>query len=116
MNVDDRLQTLLYTFTSGINQRVAPDKVLLVDAIAQIKQAFADEGYEKRDPIIQDALLYPLVLKKENGWKTGQEWYDRYKAQLAGATFLGRDEGEVEAIEFTLKNTDLAAKRAAGIE
>lgn len=73
------------------------------DAIAQIKQAFA----EHYDAIEKDTLHYVSNLKL----MTGQEWYERFEHELATPPKSG----------FTTERVDIfqrakeAAKRAAGI-
>lgn len=104
--LDDKLQNTLYSFASGVNQRVRTDKELLKSAIAQIKQAFADEGYIsfKKEYEVKGFLTKQQWERQaqKDGWKrpeaetinltfdngkperlmTGQEWYDRFEKEL----------------------------------
>jgi hypothetical protein len=75
MSLDDKLRGILgkegITYPPG--------------AIEKIKQAFADEGYEKM-PKAEDYRYEPgavhsrviTSILKEGNYMTGQEWYDRF--------------------------------------
>lgn len=91
--------------------------------IAELKQAFADEN----PPRVTDATLYPLVWAKANGYKTGQEWYDRFEKELykppkQELPTSSNDDGEshdrffrVGGQNFMYDRAIEAAKRAAGL-
>lgn len=67
--------------------------VTIDEAVDQIKQAFAEAGY------------VPIVgFLKDNGWLTGQEWYERFEKQLPPFSLVPFE----DIIE--------AAKRASGLE
>jgi hypothetical protein len=98
MSLDDKLRELklkgkLYVETDSMERYLE----LSDEAIAQIKQAFSDEGYSNGQWKMAAAL----------GLLTGQEWYDRFTKEY------------IILVE-TLKDKELAAllgaKRAAGIK
>lgn len=77
-NLDDELREIkasgkLYSPNGGL------DKYLELDdkTIAQIKQAFADEGY-----IQPETLKKGIGIMDAQGYKSGQEWYDRFEKEL----------------------------------
>jgi hypothetical protein len=81
---------------------VSPDKI-----IPQIKQAFADEGYQYVTRA-EDSL----VTRYHNGeLMTGQEWYDRFVKELNTAL------PSLPIFKFNTKEAKIikAVKRAAGL-
>ncbi len=113
-DLDDKLREIYLTIDECPESKVCGTCIKLADDfVAQIKQAFADEGYatvrkdgyRDRDgkeytqytikypdgtgefarvpfPRVEDATTYPLVWAKSNGYKTGQEWYDRFTEEV----------------------------------
>lgn len=74
------------------------------DLIAQLKQAFADEGYRRVKPVPGLGETYPTEM-------TGQEWYERFLDEVIGIT----DE-DMESRVMLGRAYREAAKRAAGLE
>lgn len=80
------------------------DRFDVEKAIAQIKQAFADEGWIKPEgaDLIADVL---------DDMMTGQEWYDRFMKELPDSIDLVHPDREV----FDRRWAITAAKKAAGL-
>lgn len=74
MKIDDKLKEILSSSVGRFVNR-APDKI-----IADIKQAFADEGYEK--PIFPNKLVKEVFEEHKVGLMSGQTWYERWLKQL----------------------------------
>ncbi len=94
--------------------------------IAQIKQAFADEGYRKifGEPVELDPKDQIHDLN-DIARMTGQEWFDRFMVEIELLTKhmpkifadLRKAGLNKEAVYATLgAELDLAAKRASGID
>jgi hypothetical protein len=118
MSIDDKLRGLEIEFLHGVPVH------LPYEAVAQIKQLFADEGYVK--PLVlekevfmekgyvkitgsqeQQAALANMILG--NSVMTGQEWYDRFIAELEKSVYVNR-----VTQDFT--DAVLAARYASGLE
>lgn len=101
MSLDDKLRVIYYRCDVSNNRT---DKPLgEIEAIAQIKKCFADEGY------------LPLSSHQPPLTMTGQEWYDRFEKELDNYTHFSHqevvfDDGIIpeEVLE--------AAEKASGIE
>lgn len=111
-DLDERLREILGTYYPELStygdfeaSGISDD-----DAIAQIKQAFADEDYVKNG-VVTD--WWADKYAKYRGYMTGQEWYERFKKELPNTKLAGILPG----VETTYRyNTILlAARRAAGI-
>lgn len=77
------------------------------EAVAQIKQAFADEGYAHFEGNQeQQAAIANMILG--NKVMTGQEWYERFKQAMA-------EEFEVDVDGASSESVTKAAKKAAGV-
>lgn len=78
----------------------------------QIKQVFADAGYERKTDFMEGGGYLSLdespVVQwlHDNGWQSGQEWYDRFTKEWQ----VARDRKE-----YTIEEMIAAAKRAAGL-
>jgi hypothetical protein len=136
MSLDDKLREKLSesAIILEVNRDVGPRKyelalgLFLDDAIAQIKQAFADEGYiepsevanwQRTVNVLTESLTrgmrlpvkqYVALDKKRqsaHNLMTGQEWYDRFKK---GATDKYHKNSAIQ-----MWNILEAAKRAAGL-
>lgn len=125
-NLDKKLRETLHK-VGTVKIRSALDEVI-EDGVAQIKQAFAEEGYvtpenaKKVQEIVNqmanlanDAFRIPIIqyikpnkaMTKAQNLMTGQEWYNRFVAELD-------KDGEIAiAGSGIIKG---AAKRAAGLE
>lgn len=78
------------------------------DAIAQIKQAFAEEGY------ISVKEDYELKVDIDNSLSmAGREWYERFSAAL---TSYGCLRINVGSVDWDSGDVMRAAKKAAGLE
>lgn len=81
--MDDKLKEILSTFAAympgdaSINTFRKEEDKYAPKFIAQIKQAFADEGYE-------NTTFKTTELFKGHSpeYMTGQEWYDRFEKEL----------------------------------
>jgi hypothetical protein len=91
--LDDKLREIKHLDCPGHGAN--PDN----DCIAQIKQAFADEGYRLH-------LAENVVVIPRKDCMTGQEWYDRFRKDY----FETRDK-----YEFDMDDVWESAKRAAGL-
>jgi len=93
-------------------------------AIAEIIQAFEDEGWLSPDKVektqklvnqmvqtVQDMAKLPVTVR-EIGTMTGQEWYDRFAGELRTTA----DENGCGEIDYHSDEILSAAKRASGIE
>jgi hypothetical protein len=79
------------------------------EAIPQIQQAFIYAGWHKEcPPRVLDATLYPLIWAKGHGYMTGQEWFDRFMAEIGQPNY--------EDIAWSANKITHAARRAAGIK
>lgn len=76
------------------------------EAIAEIKQAFIDDGWLREINLSLPAVT-PYVPEPR---MTGQEWYDRFEAEISLVEYT-RLQGEVTAKRIALES----AKKAAGI-
>lgn len=96
INLDERLREIMdkfeplrYTTDGG---ETFQDELSVDEAITQMKQAFADEGYVKSDiqgaikeymdAAIEDAKVRIERKKVLGDVMTGQEWYDRFEKEL----------------------------------
>lgn len=66
--IDEKLKEILVHVVSSADY---------TNGIAQIKQAFKDEGYRKRSWRGDWGL--EEQIKNLHGWETGQEWYERFE-------------------------------------
>lgn len=73
-DLDEKLRKVISHIAPADNQQ---HRDRTSDAIAQIKQAFADEGYGHNLYINKVGKWQPM-----SGMMTGQEWYDRYQKEL----------------------------------
>lgn len=103
MTLDDKLRETLTKYRNLLlepEEHYVEDKLTQAKAIAQIHQAFAEEGYTTADQLAKN-------LSSKINIMTGQEWYDRF-------------EKELEPIRRTMPRTIFkvkeAARKAAGIE
>lgn len=87
-----------------------PLKVGQLTFAEQIKQAFADAGYEKLHEKGAYDTMNEAVANMQKDWMTGQEWYDRFEKEFSKLT----TENYMTAIypHEALK----AAQKASGLE
>jgi hypothetical protein len=127
--VDEKLRAILqepHKDSMGTTVMTFPTQKLL----DQIKQAFADEGYKKHDKAgciefdyddEQRANMVAIIMSKMNFKEpvmTGQEWYDRFMAELKN--FKGIDElhnldDAMVAIRQREQWAEEATRKAAGL-
>lgn len=106
--IDTKLKEILCGYAGKPDFENPQQKQLLESNIAQIKKAFADEGYIPYKPYYE----IPEDQRKEAEWwsktptiLTGQEWYDRFKVEFTKDQTVSYS-GDMLAV----------AKRAAGIK
>lgn len=105
MNLEDKLREIL---TQSVDAQWSQPQ--LKNAIAQIKQAFADAGWLNTN---QTNAMMTLAAQFSNRM-TGQEWYERFEKEMhfhIAAKDLDRGYEVLDRMAI-LK----AARRAAGIE
>lgn len=76
MKLDDKLREVIYGWVTAdmdVTEEEHIDKM-----VAQIKQAFADEGY-----IDSKNLEHLFSVARATGLMTGQEFYDRFRSEVA---------------------------------
>lgn len=97
-NLDDKLLALEFESMYEFNVQTKKDIIWKLDeaAVAQIKQAFADEGY---DTFRSKATFGEPLM-------SGQEWYDRFDRGLEAVSRL--DKELYDQVIFV-------AKKAAGL-
>lgn len=107
-NLDDKLREIL----TGCVNRAYDDMDSkswhdpYSEPIAQIKQAFTDEGYKQYTIHTKITTLNGVVTTQHGqAIMTGQEWYDRFKKELTNIKPPDEYVGDVVA----------AAKRASGV-
>lgn len=101
-NLDDKLREILVQ-VMPMNMS-SSHRQTAIDAIAQIKQAFADEN------VPYGTGEFSFAEKAANeGYMTGQSWYDRFKEALRTAEPY--DSNTVEWDEI-----DRVAKKASGLK
>jgi hypothetical protein len=129
MNIDEKLREILdymgesfYPEHEYGASHAVQNKEYLEEALAQIKQVFADEGYVFLTTVQQDLKGQPgtlegVTIHSINGISnimTGQEWYDRFFAEYHNkADWIEADESMGEDAGHDVL---LCAKLAAGIE
>lgn len=107
-NLDDKLKEILNGYFEGASIEPINDDQDKVAAITDIRQAFADEGYEKR--VLGRDFTARVDMKEV---MTGQEWYDRFGREYPmypdtnQQSHLLQSKIREEALE--------AAKRASGV-
>lgn len=110
MSLEDKLREILFDIrqydydADGNKIPEATDK----EYIAQIKQAFADEGYEK--------VHFDHDTIRAQGFMTGQEWYERFEKETVGRMFPYRTDNEQKLVHETASFFMKSAKRAADID
>lgn len=122
MSLDEKLKNIQITRESRVNGlKIIFDYVLTVDEVAQIKQAFADEGYQKPDELGSIAYSSMLVdgvvniVPKQRNLMTGKEWINIYNKKLK--QIIEVEYGtEVEPPEIPRWLINQAAHRASGIK
>lgn len=84
----------------------------LVDEIPRLRQAFIDAGYtnDLYRKHLNDA--YIDAIKKEAGFMTGREWYDRFWHEYEQPE--GRNPKLIDGT-IVRKDIDIIARRAAGL-
>jgi hypothetical protein len=109
-SLDERLREILVKLGEQIDPQGYEDGDI-DGTVAQLKQAFADEDLPK----VTDGTLYPLVWAKANGYKTGQEYYQRFARIMNeyDRTELDTKAGPVDFMPIPIVIE--AAKRAAGL-
>lgn len=112
MNIDEKLREILRQNGLVVNAS---------DVIKATKQAFADEGYEKR--IVHFDKYTPADLgftELPEDYKvaeimTGQDWYERFEKELSGKV-LPYPENAEEYVRNISNEYIEAAKRASGLD
>ena len=131
-SIDDKLREVI-RYIANEDGYVEPED--LDNAIAQIKQVFADEGYLPhvdcgKHVKVGDKLYItngndPLVKLDLAKYMTGREWYDRFEKEAGSCThyirslFASHVETASKADEremFVKQDILQAAKKAAGVE
>lgn len=108
--IDDKLIFLLTQFVKPENKGHRYS-----DAVKQIKEAFAEEGYVHL-PQGYVGKLEGVEIMHINGKQvmTGQEWYERFEKQYhMSADWIAGDPEMGDDAELDVLN---AAKRASGIQ
>ena len=86
------------------------------EAIAQIKQAFADEGYRST---IEEVLPELIEVWHKQGYMTGREWFDKTKinsiTELEPMPHEFRNDGNQVAFNL-IDQFNKRIKKASGIE
>lgn len=112
--IDDKLKAIevptKIKYSLGNKEPVVEKFVMLPpETIAQIKQAFAEASNSFNVAMREDGTIYKAM--------TGQEWYNRFLAEVAKQLPFGDMSNEAEqAVTTWLSKCDEAAHRAAGIE
>ena len=105
--LDDRLREILRADRAN--------ELAIAETIAQIKQAFADEGWIKIPQIVEvEGKLetqHNFVDINNMRYMTGQEWYDRFERELQRVAFV--DEYDVRN---AVNQCWDAAMKAAGLD
>lgn len=121
MSLDNKLREIL-SDSYDIVGKGATVRLNHDGAIAQIKQAFADEGYVKipQGTVGKVDGVKIFSINGDSNIMTGQEFYAAYKRELGFGSLddvkdMARGE-ELKAIEVAEMKCDEAAKRAAGLE
>lgn len=126
--LDDKLRVVLNEVRANAIAWDANRGVRTDEAIADIKQAFREAGY-KQGLTYEDAVSAATTLKfvKEQNLMTGQEFYDRFKAELIQKPTDFKypeilNQAEAMGIDITDKKYEImeyqilsAARRAAGV-
>lgn len=104
-NLDKKLRETLHK-VGTVKIRSALDEVI-EDGVAQIKQAFAEEGWidVSRGASTWQVIETPIEKKV---MMTGAEWYERFVYEMGGF--------KPEERNVSLPRVVRAAKRAAGLE
>lgn len=119
--IDDKLLEILLKadFTPGLDLAHTSEKYGKV--IAQIKQAFKDEGYIKIPPLVKSTSKVFEIKKggiaitiKPEEVMTGQEWLSRFEKELMDIPVLWTDEIPKQLNPYALKVLE-AAKKASGL-
>lgn len=93
MSLDDKLKTVIANLDKGSVFGDYFDWDAFPEVLAQIKQAFLDDGYQRLEPGVT--------------YMTGQSWYNRFKKELTQDMSTYADWTDA---------ADIAAKRAAGLD
>lgn len=114
-NLDDKLREIYLTIDECPESKVCGTCIKLADDfVAQIKQAFADDGYVQI-PQVEVVTRWEAGKKPEvfmvNGKEvmTGQEWFEKFVyALLEDGTY---EEGDTKDLDEVMD----AARKAAGM-
>lgn len=107
--LQSKLRQILLDLATENGWNVGPPEIDVTVALARIDLAYQDAGY------IVPKEMHPLDLAHELGFMTGQEFYDRFEADIAGMAFPLPIKGESYVIR-AIDRCKLAAKRAAGLK
>jgi hypothetical protein len=106
-----------YNPNTRTHETTAREVYLTDDAIAQILQALTDAGY--KSPSEVDGIIYEYKHYQALaliGKMTGQEFYDRFKAELNSGGLAHVLKGyESDDIDSVFGVVETVAKRAAGV-
>jgi len=113
VSLDDRLREIL-TERYGFAEHQGDMADLI---IAQIKRAFAEEGYQKtvftHYPMEITQTIYDLHDERGRPVMTGQEWYDRFQKEYTQLLMEGHARKHRLAAGAVYR---LAAQRAAALD
>jgi hypothetical protein len=113
MNLDDKLREIVLGWVLA-DLSVSEDKHL-DKMIAQIKQAFKDEGY-KSDEYTKTLVKATLNEIHEAGYMTNQDWYKRFiKEWDQACTAIGTIAVTEDLPYLYGRLADQAARKAAGL-
>lgn len=107
-DLDSKLREILEEVEDEVNNTGGVSTKHRGRLVAQIKQAFAEEGYVKVSKDNQDKIKTATIYSINHGQyelMTGQEWYERFEKELNNHP-------------IKLQGTEImrAAKKAAGLE
>lgn len=92
-----------------INPHYAKTEEVVLETIAQIKQAFAEDGYVLADEKYLSRLTGEMAkILRKGGLITGQEWYDRFGNALFDYIVVDEENHMVRLVDIRK-----AAKKAA---
>lgn len=111
MTLDEKLREIFAQYTDTYDEPLLPnDFIDRNNILAQIKQAFMQEGWEPKISTKWALKAFEKNQREMYGMMTGQEWYDRFKTEIESLKSPDLDDWH-----FTHLEVLAVAKKASGL-